>query len=257
VLDFFFGPDRRTDMESVRIGPRSYDIDVVEGVTAIMRQHLETQDKERFERYGQKQDSTTSGATRIFVEVRAPQLPGAQLSANREVPIPEVPALSRSERARIVVYGAQSRVDFVERDAANVYSSDSGLRAALENYLRAEGRRRVHWSRLASAVPATAGLALIPLWIVAANTGRYDLATIVFGSILAVGGFAAGIVTSRRLARRAFEQPKGHRFRESTRADFRAAVTSIRAGVLTSAGGTVLGVIATVVFYKLTGIDPV
>ncbi len=147
-------------------------------------------------------------------------------------------------------------VNFQEQGYPTISANRGDVRNQLEHYLRAEGRRRVSWLRLLSVLPATAGISLIPLWITAVASEGFDVPTAGFGWVLAVGGLISGLLASRKIARAASTRPKGHRFRESTRADFRAAVTSVRAGVLTSAGGTVLGVVLTVIFYKLTGIDP-
>ncbi|MFJ3035566.1 hypothetical protein ACIPC2_14250 [Curtobacterium pusillum] len=263
MWDFLFGPDRIDDLEFVRIGARSYDIDVVEGVASLMKQDLDAQDAAMVAKRANDpdvpnmaQDELPSSRLPVRVEVIPKPLPGAAITDPREIPLAEVPGLSRSERSRLRVSGAQARVDFMRAGHPNVWSSRPALRDSLEQYLRTEGRRRINWTRLAAALPAAAGAVLLPLWVLASLQQHFEAATVTFGLLLAAGAFAVGIYASKQLATTSVNTPRGSRFREVSREDFRSAITNVRAGVLTTAGGTLLGVVLTVLFYKLTGIEP-
>ncbi|WP_420368581.1 hypothetical protein [Curtobacterium sp. L1-20] len=265
MWDFFLGPDRIDDIEYVQIGARSYDIDVVAGVVSLMRQDLEAQDEELraeealdLSRAASPLNQLPSRRHPIEIIVVPKALPGASTTAPKTVDLDEVQGLSRSERSRLRVLGAMGSVSFIRENAApQIFSNRPQLRDTLEQYLRTEGRRRLNWTRLAAVLPALAGAALVPLWIVASAHQRGNAAAFTFGLILALGGLTIGLYASRRLAAMSVNRLKGHRFREVSREDFRSALTNVRAGILTTAGGTLLGVIATVLFYKWTGIDPV
>lgn len=127
---------------------------------------------------------------------------------------------------------------------------------AIEHYLRSEGRRRFPAARLVGFTPLVGGLTLAALWIAIVVNGQAPGLLLAFGSLLTVGSLAAAVVGTRALLRR--DDELGHQgawFREGTRADFRAAVLNIRAGVITGIAGAVLGAVVLAGVQKLFGID--
>jgi hypothetical protein len=106
-------------------------------------------------------------------------------------------------------------------------------------------------------MPVLAGLALVGLCVAELIVGDLGGILATFGSILTAGAATAGIAGTRALISRGARREPSHRFRAGTRAQFRDAVLTVKAGLLTTGAGTLLGVILTVLFYKSTGIAPV
>jgi len=253
MWEWLFGEDLRTEGAVDTIGARLYDIDVVEGVAALMRLQLQRfGDPDRPETAPEHQDIT------IRISVRPPIATGSEASEmTREITLAEVVNLSTPERRRLSVSGAGANVSFTEGWPAEISANDASFRRDLSMYLRAEGRRLVPWWRVCAALPALAGAALVGLWIAELIVGNLDGILATFGTILTAGAMGAGVVGTRSLAKRSAREVPTHRFRAGTRAEFRAAVLSVKSGLLTTGVGTLLGVLLTVLFYKVSGIDPV
>lgn len=253
MWDWLFGVDLRTEGAVDTIGARLYDIDVVEGVVALMRLQLQRfVDPDRPETAPPHQELT------IRISVRPPIGKGSEASGmTRDVSLDEVVNLSSAERRRLSVTGAGAAVSFAEGWPAEIAANDAVFRRDLTMYLRAEGRRLISWWRVCAAVPALASAALVGLWIAELIVGDLGGILATFGSILTAGAAGAGVVGTRALAKRSAREVPTHRFRAGTRAEFRAAALSVKAGLMTTGVGTLLGVLLTVLFYKVSGIDPV
>jgi len=265
VWDFFYGPDRWNDAGTIFIGPRVYDIDVVEGLVAVMQKHLEAEDARVRETWaaGQGQNEIyrerlPSSVDPVRIFVNPPLVPGIDIGEhNQRVVEPhDVRSLSASERARLRVTGGGVGTAFYPQFAYGIQGRDARLVGQMEAYLRAEGSRQFPWARLASVVPFCASVALVVLWIVTIASHQIPPTLIAYGTIITLGALAAGIWTTRKLApRTSLPAGRGHRFREGSRAEIRAAVLNIRVGILTGAGGAVLGAVTLAAVQKIFGID--
>ncbi|WIE81737.1 hypothetical protein [Curtobacterium sp. MCPF17_021] len=255
MWDWLYGIDLRSEGAAATIGARRYDIDVVEGIVALMRLHSQAMDGPE----GPLKPEHVDVAIRV--QVRAPQEGynggWSQASMIRDVELAQVPNLSDSERERMSVTGAGGHVTFTRGWPAEIHANDEEFRRELVAYMRAEGKRLFPWWKVVAALPVVAGFVLAGVWVAEIAVGDLDGLLVTYGSIVSAGARVAGFATSRFLMSRESKRARHHRFRGGTRAEFRSAVTSVKAGVLTAAGGTVLGVILTVVFYKATGIAPV
>lgn len=253
MWDWLFGVDLRVEGAADTIGARLYDIDVIEGVVAHMRLQLQRFDDPSREEQPPEYEDTT-----IRIMVRPPVREGVAASEmTREIDLAAVANLSTPERQRLTVSGAGANVSFTKGWPAEVVARDANFRHDLSTYLRAEGRRLVPWWKVLAVLPALAGAALVGLWTAELIVGDLDSILGVFGSILTAGAACAGIAGTRVLITRGSQKVPTHRFRSGSRAEFRAAVLNVKAGLLQTAAGTLLGVVLTVLFYKATGIDPV
>lgn len=265
MWDFFYGPDLGDDIIQPTIGGRTYDIDVVEGVVEVMRAGIAERNALALGEWEFAMSQGTAGLAPAptppddapQITLAPPTAAGASGGdgASRDVAVSQLRELSASERSRLQVQGGGVTVSFVG-PLRTWISGPEPLRKAVETYLRSEGRRRFPAARFGAILPATASIVLLVLWALIVAQQDVDGLIVAFGSILTAGAVACGFMSTRLLLRRVWGSRRDPaRFREGSRAEFRAALLSVRAGILTSVGGALLGAVLLAVIQKVFGID--